>query len=401
MKNKNRIISILLGSGFSFPAGLPLVSKLNNTLTSLKPEDIFWGSDRYVFLLKGERDPNEDFTIHKRRFFTEFIDFYCEQIGGKENFNYEKFYDDYTVFSRELKNPNFKEFCDSFRKRYNQHGIMDDDVNLMSSFNDGFYQILRFLLGRAKFFENTVFQMNYTGYESLIHYLVDLVNEGYIVHIHTLNHDLLFEHIGNSTEIQSYFCDGYSELGTKYFGDFVYRSSISVNFKVRLKSFQNLYYLPIRFYKLHGSIDTYSFNLAYPNPDRTRIKTNYGVDDFWKEVYDEKTDTFSYARGITSVYPDFLSGTTEKILNYSDPYYETIFNHFKANLESSSKLIIIGYGGGDSGINDFILRHFMTQGRIPCIIDPNVSKIKFYQDNKCIPIEKGIAQVTLEELRSL
>lgn len=401
MSANKKIISILLGSGFSYSAGLPLVTELNNTLTSLKPEDIFWGSDRYVFLLKGEKDPNENLTINKRRFFTEFIDYYCNLIGGKENFNYEIFYDEYTNFHRDLKNPNFREFCNSFRQRYNQYGIMDDDVNLINSFNDGFYQILRFLLGRAKFFENNVFQFNYTGYESFIYYLVDLAKEDYVVHIHTLNHDLLFDHIGNSTEIQSYFCDGYSELGTNYYGDFDYRSSISVEFKVRLKSFQNHFNLPIRFYKLHGSIDTYSFSLAYPTPDRTRIKTNYGVDNFWKEVYDEKTDTYSYARGITSVYPDFLSGTTEKVLNYSDPYYEIMFNYFKGNLESSDKLIIVGYGGGDLGINDLISSHFISHGKIPCVIDPYASTKKFYQDNKCNLFEKGIAQVSLEEFKSM
>lgn len=399
MTSNKKEISILLGSGFSIPAKVKCVGEINYILTTIKPEDIFWGMDRYVLLLEGQQDHNAWMHKYDKLFFVEFIDFYCSLIGGKDNFNYEIFYDAYYSFQRENNNKDFNGFCDNFRKKYKQNGAADDNANLFLRFNECFNQILRYILGRGKFYENNVHDLDYNNYEFFIQYLVDLVNEGFMVSIHTLNHDLLFDHIGKVTDIQSHFCDGYSELGTKYFGDYDNRGDVGVTYKVRLKSFQNLFNKPIRFYKLHGSIDTYSFSLAYPVTDRTRIKAEYGVEDFYKEVYNEKTGYFEYKKGLRSIFPDFLSGTTEKLRNYADEYYEILFNHFKNNLLNSEKLIIIGYGGGDKGINEIIMGCFISQGKIPKVIDPDGSTKKFYQENKCNIIPKGISQVTPQEFK--
>ncbi|MBK9220680.1 MAG: SIR2 family protein [Saprospiraceae bacterium] len=394
-------MSILLGSGFSYPARIPSVGKINGILTSLTPEEIFWGMDRYVFLLKGQPDPNARLTIDKRNFFVEFIKYYCDSIGGHDNFNYEVFYDFYYSMYREDHYDDIADFCESFRSKYRLHDISHDNANLILTFNDGFNQILRYLLGRPEFFENNVHKFNYTNYDNLIKYLVDLAEAGYIVHIHTLNHDLLFDHIGKVTDIQSYFCDGFSELGLSYYGDLDLDSSLSISYKVRLKGFQNIYNKPIRFYKLHGSIDTYSFNLSYPHLDRTRIKTEYAVEDIYKEIFDEKAGEHKYIKGIKSVYPDFLSGTTEKLRNYSDVYYEIIFTHFKQNLNSSNKLIIIGYGFKDKGINEILETYLNSKKEKTIVIDPNKSTAPFYRKHEFNHISKSISQIGHDEFKNL
>jgi len=400
-RNMNKTIeySFLIGSGFSFPFGMPLVKDINTKFTNAKPEDIYIGSDRYAtFNMDGQEDPNGWMTIDQKNFFCEFIEDYCDFIGDKDKFQYEEFYDYYYSFKRGEENERISNFCDSYRIKYNKE---DNDINLISRFNDAFTQLLSSLLQKAKLYENAVHYMDYQGYDSFIQFLNHLSEENIVMNVHTLNHDLLFEHICSNTSLYDRFCDGYSEKGSKYYGDLKVEKNIKKNYKVRIKFFQNSYEKLIRLLKLHGSIDTYSFNLTYPDLDRTRVKGDYGVFDFYKEIYDEQNGSFDYVKGHHSIYPDFLSGTTEKLRNYADEYYEIIFNHFKENLKSSEKLIIIGYGFGDSGINEIIKENYISTGKEPIVIDPYKSSSPFYQNNDFKHLEKGISQVTVEEFKNL
>ena len=147
----NKTISILIGSGFSYPADIPSVSKINGILTTITPRDIFWGMDRYVFLLGNQTDPNAHFTMDKKNFFVEFIQHYCSIIGGASNFNYEEFYDFYYSMYRDNQFDKIESFCEDFRNRYRLHDIFHDNMNLISTFNDGFNQKLKYLLGRDKY----------------------------------------------------------------------------------------------------------------------------------------------------------------------------------------------------------------------------------------------------------
>jgi len=176
---------------------------------------------------------------------------------------------------------------------------------------------------------------------------------------------------------------------------------IRKKYNIRLRSFQNHYDLPIRLYKLHGSIDMYSFNLAYPKPDYTRIKSDYGVQEYYKEIYNKKLDSFEYKFGMTEMFPDFLSGTTEKIRNYNDPYYEVLFNHFKNNLKEAEKLIIVGYGFWDKGINEILMNNFISKGIEPIVIDPFKSKSEFYSTHSFNHILKSISDVSFDEFKSI
>lgn len=394
-------VSILLGSGFSHSANIPLVNEINDKLTSITQKDICWGMNSHVFLLGDQKDLNYYLTINEKNFFVEFIQHYCSIIGGKANFNYEVFYDFYYSMYRDIQFDKIEDFCEDFRKRYQLDDSIHDNVNLILTFNNGFNQILKSILENVKFYENNVHESNYTSYEEFVKYIGDLSKSGFTIHVHTLNHDLLFDHIGKVSDIQSFFCDGYSELGSSYFGKLRLNSPIIVKYKIRLKRFQNTFNKSIRFYKLHGSIDTYLFNLTSPYVDKTRIKTEYLIEDFYKEVYDEKLRQYKYIRGISNVYPDFLSGPTEKLRNYSDEYYDILFNHFKENLKNSDKLIIIGYGFKDSGINE-LLKIYLDKNINPAIvIDPNIPNNSFYKNYKFNHIQKSITSLTCSEWLSL
>lgn len=56
---------------------------------------------------------------------------------------------------------------------------------------------------------------------------------------------------------------------------------------------------------------------------------------------------------------DFLTGTTSKIERYNNPLlFKKLFKRFRKNLRKAEKLIIIGYGCKDEGINKMILENF-------------------------------------------
>jgi len=373
-------ISFLIGSGFSIAKGLPAVGKINSMFTNIKAEDISISSDRTARHLENKDDPNGWMSIQQRRFFEEFISFYCKDIIHGNPFQYEEFYDFYFSFYRTGKNVAISKFCNDYRTKYNiTNASFNDDTNLIMKFNDAFTQILAHTLQRSEFYENNVHRMNYSPYDDLIKYLYEESEEN-TIHVHSLNHDLLFEHMCTSTDLWNKFSDGFSEMGSPYFGQVNIEDRIHRKYLIRLKRFVNNYDKPIRLYKLHGSVDTYAFNLAYPNPDNSRVKADYGVEDFIKEV---KTDEgkYEYQRGFRSIYPDFLSGTTEEIKHYNEDFYVDLFTHFDQNLTQSDKLIIIGYGFWDTEINNYIKLNYLNKGQIPTVINPSVPSSPFYQSN--------------------
>ena len=78
----------------------------------------------------------------------------------------------------------------------------------------------------------------------------------------------------------------------------------------------------------------------------------------YKEVENEKGE-LQYVNDWINYHSDFLSGTTSKILRYREPwYYEKVFNHLEKNLIASKNLVIIGYGCGDTEINNLIEKYY-------------------------------------------
>lgn len=67
---------------------------------------------------------------------------------------------------------------------------------------------------------------------------------------------------------------------------------------------------------------------------------------------------------------DFLTGTTSKIQRYNEPLlFRKLFKRFKKNLRQADKLIMIGYGCKDNGINEIIKEYFDYQHKPSFIVD--------------------------------
>jgi hypothetical protein len=356
--------SILLGAGFSVNKGYPTANKLNKLLTELDPED-FWVSSEGTVLQKKrtERDLNDYASDSRHKYFVvDLIKYYQNKIGG---FNYEEFYDFINNLDSNEKNIDFDKFCNNFREQYHNK---TDNRNLISRAKNIFNQLLSCYLvdGEGKKFYDSVHycKPSYPGYTGFLNCLESWGNDG-LTQIHTLNHDIFFETLSHSDWIQGNFSDGFEEMGSKYYG------GLKGNVKVRLSYFTNNYTQQFRLYKLHGSFDQFPFHLQDSGIDTyVKIILGIGTTKLYKEVDDGKGG-YKYVNDWINYHPDFLSGTTSKILRYGEPYYyDKVFTNFKKNLSNSNKLIIVGYGCGDSEINRMIENNFDYMNYPVILVDP-------------------------------
>jgi hypothetical protein len=355
-------VSILLGAGFSVDRGYPTAGVLNSKITSLQKDDFFVHTDGSFFPLeRGTQDPCRYNSYYKQKLFTvDFIKFYAE----RHNFNYEEFFDYYSKLeSGELNDPEFDSFCQDFRA--NTH-TQETNLSLLSGHNRLFNQIIdSFLVNReGKKYYEPIHHCGpiYPGYTGFLNCLENWGGSN-IVHIHTLNHDLFFEDFKGSDWIQGELSDGFEELGSPYYG------SLQDKYKVRLSRFTNKYDDKYRLYKLHGSIDQYPFYLQSTGLDGfIKSKQGIGNTEFYKETSDDDSK-LEYVRCWINYHSAFLSGTTSKILRYGEPYYKEMFEHFTENLITSDLLVIIGYGGADTKINELIEANF-TKGKPIYLVEP-------------------------------
>lgn len=399
-------ISFLIGSGFSIPYGMPSVCDINKMFTSIKQDKIYYGSDRYVTFLRGQDDPNGWMKKDEKDFFVEFIADYCANNGGVTGFNYEDFFDYYYAHYRGNPDPAITQFCHSFRaKTPNKQST--DDANLLLDFHNIFSQLLAAMLRKAKLYENAVHHMNYGSYDVFISFIDSLIIGGQTVNLHTLNHDLLLDHMCQSTGLYSEYCDGFSELGSPYYGSLKVdkelemdgvETKIKMDYKVRVKQYIDSFEKRLRLYKLHGSVDNHWFISTRPPIDNPKlVKSTYGVFDFWKEVTDPASGSLLYQHGYKESFPSFLSGTTTKMSQYGEPFYSEMLTHFEDNLRNCKRLIIIGYGFWDDGINQRIEDHCLSRGIVPLVISPSPSQSQFYTSHTFKFVPKGIQQISVED----
>lgn len=356
--------SILLGAGFSVNKGYPTANELNKRLTELTEDDFWVASDGTVLLKeKAEEDLNWFASDAKHKIFlVKLIKYYQEKTSG---FNYEEFFDFYKNLKTEEKGTEFDRFCENFRKKFHND---TNNLNLISRINLIFNQLISIFIvdeDGQKFYESIHYSKPiYSGYTGFLNCLESWGNED-TTHIHTLNHDIFFETLSSSDWIQGNFSDGFEELGSKYYG------GIEGNIKVRLSYFTNSYLENFRLYKLHGSFDQFPFHLRNSGIDTyVKIKLGIGTTELYKEI-ENGEGGYKYVNDWMNYHPDFLSGTTSKILRYEEPYYyDKVFANFKKNLSHSNKLIIIGYGCADSEINKMIENNFNYKKYPVIIVDP-------------------------------
>jgi hypothetical protein len=387
-------VSFLIGSGFSKADGMPLASEINDSLINLTVDDIYIHSDMTLIRLKGEERPNKMIPPRDEHIVIDFIRFYCEKIlNDSTEFDYEKVFDFIEAYNRFNNHEDeIHEFCEEFRSK---HNTSYDDSNLIYRFSLYFPKLISTYLQNPRYYES-ISLGNYPRYDAFASYLNQLVNSGVKLNVHTLNHDLLFEHIASKhILLWQHFSDGFDELGSPYYGEVSTEDRIRKTYKVRLRQFTDNFNKNLCIYKLHGSIDTYRADIS--SRDETRIKKDWGVGNIYKEVYNDNLKKFEYKLTLQQIYPDFLSGTTSKITQYDYPFFKELIQHFEKNLEASNKLIVIGYGFKDEGINNILIRKYLSKGRPMTVIDKKIPDFSIINDFKTKKIEKPFIDVTFDE----
>lgn len=227
-------------------------------------------------------------------------------------------------------------------------------------------------------------------YSKFLH-LVEAMAKTHRVHLHTLNHDLYMEYLAHSDSIRSELDDGFEEIGSLFYGELYDKYE---RYKVRLSHFRNKFERQFCLYKLHGSIDFYWFQ---DGDEIVLIRGKRGVShlDLYKEV--ARDGKLHYVRDPSNYYPDFLSGTTFKLEQYEKrSYYPIVLGHFTRNLHDSSTLIVIGYGFGDSRINEYIDNFLKLKNKIMFIVDIKEPNMQYLQRRGVHFVDGGVSGMDMQ-----
>jgi len=337
-------VSLILGAGFSYNAGLPLVKGISDRFLQ-KPlyEQVLcfgssewkwkeWadGPDQHNGILPNERIPVAMVVEN-------LIGHYFADTGEK-SLNYEKFYQ-YMVDMRNKDGQRFEHiklatqdiYDEKFEHRdYNFDGMTDDWI-----FSCFYHLIDDLLWVRKPFVEIQQLYKPYIDY---------FLNGNHTFNIYTLNHDLLLETIFEHCKIP--YADGFS-TSNKFLMDY--------NNEQRVPVFDGTFNERINLLKLHGSIDLYEYRYI---EDKNRHK-DY---DYFKTMdYHTKHGAIDIAengeivqRWTPKITPQFITGDNKFKIIEDDKMYSVIYLHLKENLPSSDQLVVVGYSFQDEHINRVI-----------------------------------------------
>ncbi|MFC2508056.1 MAG: hypothetical protein ACFNYD_04585 [Bacteroides sp.] len=352
-------VSFLLGAGFSVPAGYPTASELRDQLLDFDEQNKIKFSESGVLYEDGiiincvNRKNYVNSYYLAFEFCKDLIHVYKE---GKE-FDYEEFYD-FLTGDGEINSSRYIDLA----KKHIQNITTPRYHQLICDVKFVYNQMISFLIkdkNGNQWYRDSTHLGEISYYENFIQLISELINLDIIVNIHTLNHDLFFESLlkrGNIVKIS----DGFNGYGSNYYG---YLDCNGREYSCRLESYTGNYDTKLRLYKLHGSLNYYiyytKFNSACCIPDRC-IKLQYGIGKVYKELYNGELEIVP-----KSFHSPFLTGKNKV---YNEFFYKDLFSKFQENLEQSSILVIIGYSGGDSGINKYLKEYY--KGGKCIIVDP-------------------------------
>lgn len=360
-------ISILLGAGFSAPMGYPIGNDMNESLLDFDDRYLDFApcgslatstdGTKPTFQMGGVLNNHQKYFIFCKRLIKEYTK------AHKDKFDYEQFYD--FIKTEEAKQERYQRLCDDLLNDCESYEHYLSNVSHI--YNQMAAHLLKDKTGKS-WYDDEPFKMNfYDGYNGFLTYLSELSHE-FIVNVHTLNHDLLFESFNKTGFINGSISDGFDEYGSEYYGKLTAKGR---TYHCRLERYKGRYNTPIRFYKLHGSLDYVPFyrrnEYGWMIPENyVKIKWGIGAGNIMKS----RKSKVEYDISPFEYHADFLTGTTSKIKRYSEPLlFRKLFKKFRKNLRNAEMLIIIGYGCKDEGINEIIKENFDYNHKPLFIID--------------------------------
>lgn len=394
-------VAFLLGAGFSIPMGYPKGADVNNGILDFDKQPVAFSPAGVLATNTDGTKPDFGYTNNHEQAFCLCKDLIAAYNKRVVEFDYEQFMD--VLRSKDLHT----EYASVFEKYKSE---TDYPYLLSGSLPDIYSQMVVHLLKDAdnkSWYEGEPTHIGpYNSepralYNSFLQYLSKLKGE-YLVNIHTLNHDLFLESFNRSDYINGDMSDGFDDYGSRYYGILNIKGRDS--YRCRLERYTGRYYgKPIRLYKLHGSLNYVMIHreTGYVLVDDCEVKFRYGMG--LMDLERERSKKNGYDNDFISYHADFLTGATTKTPFYRSRFYKRLFRKFKNNLINAKVLIVIGYGGKDKGINDYLLNYFDYHNK-PCyFIDPGISHntqlLALADKMNATKIEKSMSDFDSREIR--
>ena len=394
-------VAFLLGAGFSIPMGYPKGADVNNGILDFDKQPVAFSPAGVLATNTDGTKPDFGYTNNHEQAFCLCKDLIAAYNKRVVEFDYEQFMD--VLRSKDL-HTEYASVIENYKSE------TDYTYLLSGSLPDIYSQMVAHLLKDAdnkSWYEGEPTHIGpYNSkpralYNSFLQYLSKL-KEDYLVNIHTLNHDLFMESFNRSEYINGDMSDGFDDYGSRYYG----RLNIEGRdfYRCRLERYTGRYYgKPIRLYKLHGSLNYVMMHRdsGYGLVDDCEVKFRYGMG--LMDLERERSKKNGYDNDFISYHADFLTGATTKTPFYRSKFYKKLFRKFKNNLINANVLIVIGYGGKDKGINDYLLNYFDYQNK-PCyFIDTGLNhntQLKALADKmKAKKIDKSISEFDSREIQ--
>lgn len=384
-------VVFVIGSGFSVPCGMPTGRQLNDYILNIENSPItFDYSGKLGISTDGVRHPID--SPYERCL--QFCSVLMSEYSKDHKFDYEQFYD--FISSDAIHDAAYEKLAQPYLHMFS------DYYHLVSNMKTVYTQVIEYKLRekrKTEILEGEFASDKFRKYESFVKYL-DKLSINYIVDIFSLNHDLLIENLPRTNWLQHEgISDGFHSYRSPYYGELEYNGQ---KYDCRLEEYKAYYNTAIRLYKLHGSLDYLMFKRCdshgfFMNDKMIKVPYGIAVDRTKKQ----NNHRLGYLEDWIEYSSDFLSGTLSKMHHYNDRFYKKLFKRFRLNLNKAECLMIIGYGGRDSGINKYVLDNFDYHNKPSFILDP------FYNSNEDLkqfgetigakPIEKPIDE--FQEIR--
>lgn len=336
--------NFLLGAGFSYNAGLPLVNEISDRFLRepLDEQIIDLGSGEWKWVdLATELDKANDSGSHDSNKIAMFLqtiihEFYA--MDNKKILNYEELYNYLWGMLHDRKEEFDKKrskIDELFLAKFKLENTFPFSMVPSKEIFSCFYHLVDDLLWLRKDRKEI-----YSLYKPYVDFF-SATECG--VDIFTLNHDLLLETIFEYFGIT--FKDGFTNE----------ESPLSNDEGVNLPVFSNNFGSGINLIKLHGSIDTYMYQYIVKHEMREDFEYFKTLNYWEKQMAVYRNSQGDILQNITpDVTPQFITGQNKLMTIKLDKMYRSLYSRFEISIKSSDRLIIVGYSFCDEHINSVI-----------------------------------------------
>jgi len=340
-------LTVIIGAGFSAPAGLPLARDINERfnrdqrkmLLQMSSSEWFWKDYKdETFIHNGSipRDTNyysyildelvkkyisENLVFNDYEHFFEYLNTNCTDKKWLENV--------YAVAKKNFldDHPHLK------TKEAQEYLFFLEDQPFVSK-----------LIGVINFLISDLLTVAVTPgiFDSYYIFFTDYLKQFDEVTIFTLNHDLLLERILEYHGIE------YSRGFSKNDSPIYYEGNPLPVFN---NDFGNV---KVKIYKLHGSLDYFRFNnidnFNYTNKYNYFITSGYREKHFATRVNLETKEVIQDFNA--DIIPKFITGKNKPAIIKNDTMFSALFEHFETEVATAENLLVSGYSYSDEHINE-------------------------------------------------